>query len=275
MFYKHDTSIITILLNVYEHLKKNYDYLLIIVGDTGTGKSHLGLQLLETWNQLILKKSVTKETAQYMASDYKVWLRNFNDLQQYEMNIYDEGATSLDSKDFMTKLSRDLSKLFNVFRAKKFFSVIILPSYFDLNKYFREKRLRGLIWVDKRGHYKFYTKIGINFLNAYNEKSNFKSMYRAHPVHESLFPEYNGCMLRPYEKEKEKTINGVLNDIIDSIETPDKLDKLKTQLNDKILEMLNKGETYKNIQNALRVNSNKVSEVKNEAMVKGKLKINL
>jgi len=153
MFYKDDRKIISMLLNVHEHLKREWDYLLVIVGDTGTGKSKFALQLLETWYQVILKREVKPEMSKQVASDYSVWLDNFSRLKEYDINIYDEGATTLESRQHMTELSKDLTKLFNVFRSKKYFTVIILPSFFYLNKYFRENRLRGLIWINKRGQY--------------------------------------------------------------------------------------------------------------------------
>jgi len=64
MFYKDDRKIISMLLNVHEHLKREWDYLLVIVGDTGTGKSKFALQLLETWYQVILKREVKPRNEQ-------------------------------------------------------------------------------------------------------------------------------------------------------------------------------------------------------------------
>lgn len=272
MFYKYDYRMLTILMNIHEHLKRDWDYLLVIVGDTGTGKSHFGLDLLDEWYSFILKKPITKELSVQMASDYKIWLNNFKNLSAYDMNIYDEGATTLDSKAYMTKLSRDLSKLFNVFRAKKFFSVIILPSFFDLNKYFREKRLRGLIWIDKRGHYKFYTKKGIEYLNAYNEKSIIKSMWKAKPFHQSTFPKYKGVLLKPYLATKNDTMNEVLEDVI----TNSVVEKKQTAaefFEDKVKRLLEKGKTQKEVKAKLGIGNTTISKIRLKLLKENKLKI--
>lgn len=214
MFYKHDTRMITILGNVYEHLKRDWDYLLVIVGDTGTGKSIFSLQMLETWYNVILKQVVSKDMSRQIASDYGVWVKNFKYLKAFDMNIYDEGARTLESRQHMTKLSKDLTKLFNVFRSKKFFTIIVIPNFFYLNKYFRENRLRGLVWLDKRGHYRFYSKKGITYLNAYNERRIVKSMHVAYPIHRSTFPDYKGVLLKAYLSEKNKSIEAVLDEVI-------------------------------------------------------------
>lgn len=273
MFYKYDYRILTILLNIYEHLQKNWDYLLVIVGDTGTGKSMFALHLLEEWYKFVLKQPIKKELAVQMASDYKVWLTNFRNLKEYDMNVYDEGATTLDSKAHMTKLSRDLSMLFNVFRAKKFFSVIVLPSFFDLNKYFREKRLRGLIWVDKRGHYKFYTRVGIDYLNAYNEKSIIKSMWKARPFHESSFPDYKGPLLKPYLAAKNDTMNGVLEQVISTgLGETTKKETAVDMFSDDVHKMFKKGYTQAKIREETGLGSKTITQIRMKLIKNGKIK---
>lgn len=238
MFYKHDTQIVTLLLNVYAHLKDDWDFLLIICGDTGTGKSRgLGLNLLELWNEVILGREVTAKTAKYIASDYEDWLKNFSTMEKYEMNIYDEGATALDSKEFATRISKDITRMFNVFRGKRFFSVIILPSFFHLNKYFRENRLRGCIWASTRGEYAFFTKKGITFLNAYNQGQKLKLMTRAYPLYRRQFPDYKGVMLKPYLKEK----TDVMNKYVDGVNGSKPPLTMVEAYKDKVLELLDKG----------------------------------
>lgn len=273
MFYRHDVRIRSILFNVQAHLEADWDYLLVICGDSGTGKSRLGLQLLETWYKDILRLKVDKSTARFMASDYKVWLNNFKFMSMFEMNIYDEGATTLDSKSHMTTISRDITKLYNVFRAKKFFSVIIIPSFFDLNKYFREKRVRGLIWVDKRGHYKYFSKLGIDFLNAYNERAIIKSMNRAKPFHQAGFPDYQGVMLKPYEDNKLETMNSVLDEVINGC-NGDKRDKitLVDVYKDRVESLLKKGFTNKMLMEDLKIGGSTINRVKARLFEEGKYK---
>lgn len=238
MFYKDDTRILTLLLNIYSHLKKEWDYVLVICGYPGTGKSKLGLNLIDTWNELILNKPVSEKTAIQMASDYRVWLKNFKTLEKYDINVYDEGGTSLDNKSWMNKLSKAIVSLFRVFRKKSFLSVIIIDDFFSLNKYVREKRVRGIIWVNKRGHYHFYTQNDIKYLNAFNERRLIKSMEVVRSFHSRQFPDYQGVMLEQYDKNKDEVVNQELDRAIG--ESEPKPIPLYLQIKDKVKYMRDK-----------------------------------
>jgi len=225
-----DPRVVTWLLNVYKHLKKDYDYLLIIAGDTGTGKSMFGLQLLETWYKVILKQEFDEKRVEQINSDYKNFLTKFQEIGKYDMNIYDEGGTALDSKDFMTKMSKDLSKLFNVFRAKRFFSVIILPNYFNLNKTFRENRLRGLVYISKRGTFKLFTKRQINNINAYFDNKSLKHLNRHKPIMIGSFSDYKGKLRKLYDKRKLQGIDDLLSETINNHQEASLKSKSKYEL---------------------------------------------
>jgi len=229
----NDPRVVTWLLNVYAHLRADYDYLLVVVGDTGTGKSMFLLHLLETWYKVVLKDP--RFDASYVDrvnTVYSKWLERFRGLGAFEMNGYDEGSTSLDSKDFMTKLSKDISKLFNVFRAKKFFSVIVLPNFFNLNKYFRENRLRGLVYIPRRGQFRLFTKKQINRVNAYFEGKSLKSLDRSPYVLRGRFGDYKGVLRKAYEVQKMAGIDLLLDEVIDSSQVVVKRDLSQLYLGD-------------------------------------------
>jgi len=217
MLYKGDLGIHMILLNVYEHLKQDYDFPLVIGGYPGDGKSHFILNLFESWYKIILKKEIKISMIDQISQDYEQWLRKFKELQPYDMNVFDEGTRSLDAKDFMKKVSKDLNKLSDVFRCKKFLWVVVLPNYFRLNKTLREDRVRSLIWINKRGQYKFYTKTGLKYLNGYNEGKNIKNMNLARPFHVSTCPEYKGILREAYEKQKAEGVESVLDEVISNL----------------------------------------------------------
>jgi len=270
MFYKNDARMLQILLNVYEHLKQDYDYVLVVVGETGVGKSHFVLNLFDTWYKKILRQEITESMVKQVTTDYKTWLKNFKGLKEFDMNVYDEGATTLNAKDHATTISKDIAKLFNVFRAKKFFTVIVLPSFWDLNKYFRERRLRGLVYVDKRGHYRFYTKLGITFLNAYNERRYVKTMWGATPFHNAVFPAYKGVMLKAYEEDKMKTIEGVLDEVINTnAENKKKNASVVDIYKDQVLELLKKGYTQPKIRDELGMSGSGLSRCVNQIRMEG------
>ena len=260
MLYKGDLGVITILQNVKAHMDMDYDFLLPIVGDTGAGKSRFALNLMETWYRVILKQPVTADMISHVSQDYGSWLKNFQNIKPYDINIYDECSRDLSSRDFMTRMSKDLNKLFDVCRSKRFFSIVILPNFFRLNKALREDRLRGLIWIPKRGSYKLYSKEGIKYLNGYNANRKIKSMHLARPFHSSCFPDYKGVMLENYIKQKDEGVDEVLAEVIGNLEP--KINSRTTIaeiMKPKVQKLIKQGKNYKEIAKELNVSNGTVT----------------
>jgi len=271
MLYKSDVRIVTILENIYAHMQDDYDYLLIIVGDTGSGKSRFALNLLETWYRVILQKPVTEDMISHINQDYKKWLLKFKDMGPFDMNIYDEGSRDLNSLNFMTRISKDINKLFDTCRSKRFFSVIILPTFFRLNKALREDRLRGLVWINKRGSYRFYTKVGIQYLNGYNEKRKIKNMWLARPFYTNTYPDYNGILLKKYIEQKDIGVDEVLDEVLGNLEET-KISKPKSLVEaykEKVGKMLNEGKTHKEISEKLKIGGSTINRCKVQLMEDG------
>jgi len=250
--------LIAMLWNIYAHLKADYDFPLVIVGDTGTGKSMLALQIFETWYRCILKKPVTKEMISQINTDKQEWAKKFKDLDAFDINVFDEGATGFESRQHMEKFTKSLTKLYNVFRAKKIFSIIILPSFFYLNKYFREQRLRGLIYVYRRGKYSYFTKEGIKYLNGYNASRRVKSMYVAYPFHRTTFPDYQGILRAEYNIMKNAGVEKIIDEVIsENQKPPPKLDLIGLY-KDKVKILQKKGKKWDEIRDELRISKQTV-----------------
>jgi len=249
---------IAILWNIHAHLKADYDYPLVIVGDTGTGKSMLALQIFETWYRCILKKPVTKDMISQINTDKQKWARKFKDLDPFDINIFDEGATGFESRQHMEKFTKSLTKLYNVFRAKRIFSIIILPSFFYLNKYFREQRLRGLIYVNRRGSYLYFSKTGIKYLNGYNAKRRVKSMYVAYPFNRTTFPDYKGVLRAEYDKMKFAGVEKIIDEVIaENEKSPNKVNLVKLY-KEKVKKLQEKGKRWDEIKDELHISKNAV-----------------
>ena len=214
MFYKHDVGIIRILLSIKRGLEENFDYVLVVNGDTGTGKSMWVLHLVEAWQSLLGKK-IDANTIKQVNVEKMKWLEEFKVLKEYDINIFDEGAAGLGSKQYMEMFSKTLEMLFQVMRYKKFLSVIVVPNFFRLNKFFREDRLRGMVYIDRRGHYKFFTRKQIIKLSLMNEKKIIKNMDLITPLHNKNFPDYKGKLLKAYDAQKKEGVDNILNEVIE------------------------------------------------------------
>lgn len=217
-FFYRQTQLLVALRNIKYHLEiDKYDYPLIICGDTGTGKSSLLLHLIELWYRLILGETWSPDRIKHLKNTRSEWVKNFQTLKALDINANDEGADGITSKESMTKFGKDLQKLYMVFRKKFFFTIILIPDFFDLPLYFR-KRIRGVIYVDKRGHYKFYTMRGVKWINALNETKDFKSIDRARPHFEGYFPEYKGLLRKPYEDMALGSADKILQELITNLD---------------------------------------------------------
>lgn len=259
---------ICLLKNVYRHMQDDYDFPVVIHGYPGNGKSHLALHLLETWYRVILQQPVTEDMVSQISQSYNEWLKQFKKIGPYDMNVFDEGSRDLDSLDFMTKISKDLKKLADVFRCKKFFWVVVLPSYFRLNKALREDRIRCLIWVNKRGEYKVYSKFGLEFLNALNERRSRKTMYVARPIHNGSFSEYKGVLRKPYEEQKEGGVDEVLDEVIGNVQKDKNSNKNTTDIYmDEVMQKKKEGKTIRAIAQDLGISNGTVHKCLNMAAV--------
>ena len=235
MFYKSDWAMWQLLLSIKKGLDDDFDYLLVVVGDTGVGKSNFGLHLVETW-QKVIGKEVNGNLIEQVNVDKLKWLKKFKDLDALDINLFDEGAAGLGSKQYMERFSRTLEMLFQVVRYKRFFTVIIVPNFFRLNKFFREDRLRGLVHVNKRGEYKFYTRERILKLCQINERKVIKNMKCVHPAFKGRFPKYEGNLLNAYDTMKDEGVERILNDVIKINEEDSGVKQKKIREKEEVIE---------------------------------------
>lgn len=154
--------------NIHEQLTtKNQDHLLVISGGTGTGKSHLGGQILKTVcptatlkdyvysyedfmrkvNELIERKIKEHEFKKEYETEHGTPPSTEIILQKFPLRaiIFDEAIQNLSSKDAMTKQSRQIEQALMQIRAVNVFIILCIPSFFSLNRYTREERTYTLI----------------------------------------------------------------------------------------------------------------------------------
>jgi len=235
MFYKSDWPMWNLLRVIKIGLDKKFDFVLVVAGDTGTGKSNWGLQLAESWQKFI-GKPVNAKLIEQISVDKLRWLKKFKELEALDINVFDEGAAGLGSKQFMEKFSKTLEELFQVVRYKRFFTVIIVPNFFRLNKFFREDRLRGLLYVTKRGQYKYFTRKRVLELCQKNYGLKVKSMDNVRPAFRGRFPEYKGKLLDAYDDMKDEGVNNILDRVIADNTDKDGVKNKKIQAKEEKIE---------------------------------------
>lgn len=257
-YFNRYPKFLSFLKIVHHHLDKlDYDYPLIIVGDTGNGKSMLALHIYELYMKTLQKKPLNIRD---ISVDRFLWVQNFQNLSRADCNIFDEGATGLYSKDSMNKFAKTLEKLYQVFRKKNFFSIILIPDFFMITKFFRDHRARGLIWVNKRGEFKFYSKRSIKYINAFNENKVHKRLNCVRATFTGSFPDYRGVLREPYDSMAQASVTKILNEVVDEFD-PNQTKKKESERDAIINRMSDKGRSHQYIADELGLSRSRISQI--------------
>ena len=114
-----------------KRIKNEQQNVVIIDGDTGAGKSTLGIQICYGLaKQLKVDFTLEKD---YIYSLEDLW-RKLQDPNASPINFMDEGALILSSKNSMSKESKDIVNLFNTMRSRGWSTIICVPNYKQIDK---------------------------------------------------------------------------------------------------------------------------------------------
>jgi len=134
-------------------IKDDWDFCFVYDGVEGCGKSVKAMQDAFYCDQTLC-------FARYAFSPFQ-FRRAVRDAKQYQAVVYDEAHSGLNSRAAMSMINRSLVSMLTEIRQKNLFVFIILPSFFDLDKYVALWRSRALIHVYtrerfERGSFAFY-----------------------------------------------------------------------------------------------------------------------
>lgn len=212
-------------------VKKDWDMVFVYDGYEGTGKSVKCMQ-----DAYYCDPTLTLDRITFNPDDFKKAVMSAN---KYEAVVLDEAYGGLSSRGAMSGINKAITQMLTVIRAKNLFIFIVLPTFFDLDKYVALWRSRALIHVYtgadfKRGFFEFYNKDKKKMLYVTGKKlynySGVKPNYRASFTNHYVVDEAE------YRKKKEETsmtesvgetlihrkaVASVRNDIIHSLNTAD------------------------------------------------------
>lgn len=124
-------------------VKQDWDMIFVVDGMEGSGKSVLAQQC--AWycdNTLDLSRIV------FTAREFMEVVTNAAPFQSV---IYDEAYGGLSSRQTMSRTNQAIVKMLAEIRQKNLFVFIVLPTFFDLDKYVAVWRSRALIHVYTKG----------------------------------------------------------------------------------------------------------------------------
>jgi hypothetical protein len=177
--------------------QKDKDCFLVIDGKEGSGKSFLALQIGKYFD-----KSLTLDRVCFSAEEFKNAIFK---AKKGQCIIFDEAFTGLSSRSSLSSVNRALISLAMQMRQKNLFVIIVLPTFFLLDKYIALFRTKALIHVyeskGKRGYFRIYN---------YSKKKNLYMLgqktysYVKSKVHTNFRGRFYGKFALGEQKEEEK-----------------------------------------------------------------------
>lgn len=186
-------------------VNKDWDWVTLVDGVEGGGKSVLAQQSAREVDDTFSIDRIT-----FTPEEFK---KAITSAKKYQAVIYDEAYTGLSSRGVMSDINKTLVQMLAEIRQKNLFVFIVMPTFFDLDRYAAIWRSRGLIHVytDKgygRGYFSYYNKdrkknlyiIGKKFYDYRKPRPNFRGRFTNYYVVDEA--EYRAKKLKSLSEHK-------------------------------------------------------------------------
>lgn len=181
------------LNNIKKIVKQDWDFVFLIDGMEGGGKSTFTIQLA-----LYLDPTLDLSRIVFDAEEFEKAILK---AEKYQAIIYDEAITGLYSREAMQYINTSLTKLLAQIRQKNLFIFVLMPTFFDMDKYVAMWRSRGLFHIYtknfQRGYFIFYDHETKKDLYAVAKK--YYNYHMRKPTFKGRFTSFN-----PFDKEYRK-----------------------------------------------------------------------
>lgn len=242
-----------ILEMIHEHLLHDNDFVLLVTGDEGKGKSHLVLQIIQKWYDNFFD-GCKSEHAEKLQAQPMGWIKQIKKCERYGINAYDEGGR-VNSRGAMSKMNKIIFETYQVIRGKNFFTIIAIPSVFDLETSFPKRRAKGLFHIPKRGIANFYGQKKLREIVEINQRKIIKKVHvRLPDLGPIFFDKYTGVMIDTYLSHKEDSMKEQLDRLYQEVEMLEGV-----SVDTKIVTMTKKGMKQNDIAKELGMTQSAVS----------------
>lgn len=189
-----------------KNTKHDWDTVWVITGDEGYSKSTLLKHIIEYWMKL-QKGKCEESDAERISLDILEFSKVLKEAKKFEIIPFDEAA-EISNKRGMSKLNVILAQTYMIIRADNLFTILVIPSIFDLDGFFAKRRVRALLHVYKRGVFAFYTKDKVRQIISYNATKLYKRVNVVPPTFRDTYPKYKGILEEAYQKKKAARMQG-------------------------------------------------------------------
>lgn len=182
--------------------KKDRDYVIIIDGEEGTGKSTFASQIA-----YYVDRTFNIERMCLTPSDFKEKIANADKAQAV---VFDEAYTGLASRTALSEINKSLVEMMMEMRKKNLFVILCIPSFFYLEKYAALHRARALFHCyfknGNPGRYLVYNQKKMRVLYLTGKK---KMSYNYPSVHKKCrFWQGTPLDWAKYEEKKIEALKG-------------------------------------------------------------------
>lgn len=173
---------------VKETLTSNRDFIMVVTGRTGEGKSTFlvwsALKYLASDENFDIRKLDLNNIISFSKEDFA---NKIKESPKYHVIIGDEAVNLLFSREFANREQIEIIKLLNMYRNKCFFYGFAIAQFFQLDKAFREDLVRLWIHIPRRGYaYLFAPDQNPFAQDKWNRKVN-QDIFKFHGT--NIYPE--------------------------------------------------------------------------------------
>lgn len=193
-------------------IREDWDVIGLIDGYEGCGKSTLAFQICAYMDKTFNNSRVVFTPKEFTDAILKA--------EKYTAIVYDEARRGLNARRSMSEVNVALTNMLAEIRQKNLIVLIILPSFFDLDKNIACWRTKFLVHVytngyKERGFFKFYGQKRKKTLYMLGKKHylykyppGFKGRFRGvNPLDEKAYRDLKAKHLKDFGSEQEKQVD--------------------------------------------------------------------
>lgn len=215
---------------VKEIIKKNWDILFVIDGVEGGGKSLFARQLAYFCDPTFIGDKALDRIC-FTPKEFK---KAIMESEKYQSIIFDECFRGLSSRASVSKVNKLLTQLLMEIRAKNLIVFLVLPSFFELDKYPAIHRSLGLFHVKvgdnwERGFFKYYDSEQKKKMYLRGKKDY--SYCAKHSFRGRFTKSFDPIDEKKYDEKKEQSLKTIFEDeLVES--------KYETRYREKTLKLI-------------------------------------
>ena len=182
-------------------IKKDWDMVFVYDGAEGSGKSVKAMQ-----DAYYCDPTLNVDRITFTPSEFRTAILT---AKPYQAVVYDEAYTGMSSRATMSLINRTLISMLAEIRQRNLFVFVVMPCFFDLDKYVALWRARALIHVYtgdafQRGFFRFYNRTRKKDLYINGKK--YYNYNKPDPNFKGRFTNYYTVNEKEYRKKKRNSL---------------------------------------------------------------------